>query len=490
MKHSIRTKIGLLLLFMALILGFSLTLVSSLILRKAIDDLYKSKTSEVASVLAAVMDPGEVEALTDSVMEIYQNSEKKVTSQEWGSDDFNAYVEQFTPIYDTPEYAAVLEDMKNVQDNSNVDCVYLFATDFSNERPYYIYIIDAAEEDACPVGTIDSYDWGIEQGQLMQQHPELEYGPYITRTDEYGWLVSTMVPVFGEDEELLLYSCVDISMNTVRTAQNSFTLLLIGISVAIFVVLILIGVRIVNSNIVIPVKTLSSTAENYWASGESGVRNDFKNLHISTNDEIEILSESMKKMESDINDYFLKLDAAEHELTSAKEESEAMKELAQRDALTGIRNKTAYDKEIEEVDLAFQSGELGSYGIAMVDLNYLKRINDTYGHDKGNIAIKKVCKVVCEVFTHSPVFRIGGDEFVVVLKNNDLANIETLLGEFRKRISAETNNESLDMWERISAAIGYAVYDPAIDQAPADVFKRADEEMYKDKQRQKAERKD
>ncbi len=490
MKHSIRTKFGLLLLFTTLILGFALTLISSLILRRAIDDLYKSRAEETASVLAAVLDPGEVETLTADVMDIYYDSDKKVTSSEWGSDDFNAYVEQFSPVYDTPEYAAVLEDMKKVQDNSDVDCVYLFETDFTESRSNYIYVIDAAEEDACPVGCIDSYEWGVEQAQVMSEHPEQGYGPYITRTDEYGWLVSTMVPVFGEDGGVLLYSCVDISMNTVRDSQNSFTMLLIGVSAAILVVIILIGVRIVNSNIVIPVKTLSSTAENYWASGESGVRNDFKNLDIATNDEIEILSESMKKMESDINEYFLKLDAAKQELTTAKEESEAMKELAQRDALTGIRNKTAYDKEIEEVDLAFQSGDLDSYGIAMVDLNYLKRINDTYGHDKGNIAIKKVCSLVCEVFAHSPVFRIGGDEFVVVLKNKDLENIEALLAEFRKRINREKNNENLDAWERISAAIGYAIYDPASDQAPVDVFKRADENMYKDKQRQKAERKD
>lgn len=67
----------------------------------------------------------------------------------------------------------------------------------------------------------------------------------------------------------------------------------------------------------------------------------------------------------------------------------------------------------------------------MIDLNYLKLINDNFGHDKGNIAIKKICNIVCVTFKHSPVFRIGGDEFVVILENEDYDNIHTLIKQFR-----------------------------------------------------------
>ena len=54
-----------------------------------------------------------------------------------------------------------------------------------------------------------------------------------------------------------------------------------------------------------------------------------------------------------------------------------------------------------------------------IDLNNLKTINDTYGHDKGNIAIMKLANMICEVFSKSPVFRIGGDEFAVILFKKD-----------------------------------------------------------------------
>ncbi len=92
------------------------------------------------------------------------------------------------------------------------------------------------------------------------------------------------------------------------------------------------------------------------------------------------------------------------------------------------------------------------------------------------------------MFDHSPVFRIGGDEFAIILKNSDLENIEPLLKEFRDIINKESSDSSLEQWERVSAAIGYEVYDPEIDSSAETVFKRADDQMYKDKQQQKAAR--
>ena len=78
------------------------------------------------------------------------------------------------------------------------------------------------------------------------------------------------------------------------------------------------------------------------------------------------------------------------------------------DALTGIRNKMAYDYEVEKLEKDLADG-FNEFGLAMVDLNFLKKTNYTYGHEKGNISIRRLCMLVCEVFEHSPVFRIGGN---------------------------------------------------------------------------------
>jgi len=115
-------------------------------------------------------------------------------------------------------------------------------------------------------------------------------------------------------------------------------------------------------------------------------------------------------------------------------------------------------------------------------------INDNYGHDKGDISIRKLCDLVCEIFDHSPVFRIGGDEFVVVLQNNDYENIESLVAQFEQRAAEISADSELNPWERISAAIGYALYDETLDTDADSVLTRADMAMYKCKRAMKQAR--
>jgi diguanylate cyclase (GGDEF)-like protein len=80
-----------------------------------------------------------------------------------------------------------------------------------------------------------------------------------------------------------------------------------------------------------------------------------------------------------------------------------------------VRNKRSYVDALDELAKDIEQG-IAKFGIAVVDLNYLKMYNDTYGHEKGDIAIRTVCNLTCETFKHSPVFRYGGDEFAVILQ--------------------------------------------------------------------------
>lgn len=187
--------------------------------------------------------------------------------------------------------------------------------------------------------------------------------------------------------------------------------------------------------------------------------------------------------------YIKNLTKAREDLENTQKQAIELSELATRDSLTGIRNKTAYDREVIKVKQEMQDG-LDFIGVGMVDLNFLKKINDTYGHDKGNIAIIKLCKMICKTFVHSPVFRIGGDEFVIILRTPDLSQIDELLNSFHNQMNEQQKNKDLDYWERISAAIGYAKYNPAIDADYESIFKRADTEMYKNKKAMKAIRKE
>lgn len=156
-----------------------------------------------------------------------------------------------------------------------------------------------------------------------------------------------------------------------------------------------------------------------------------------------------------------------------------MNDLAYRDSLTGVKSKTAYDEEMCKVNSGIKMG-FDQFGILMLDINGLKGVNDQFGHEAGNRYIINCCKLICNTFKHSPVFRIGGDEFVVLLIGDDLTHIEELLKKFDERMEEKkTNTRSPE--ERVSVAAGLAVYDRTRDASYEDVFKRADAAMYQKK---------
>ena len=120
----------------------------------------------------------------------------------------------------------------------------------------------------------------------------------------------------------------------------------------------------------------------------------------------------------------------------------------------------------------------------MFDMNGLKEMNDTHGHDAGDNYIRNSCRLICSVFKHSPVFRIGGDEFVAILRGQDLLNAENLLRKFYERME-EVKKKAEKPEEVVSIAAGMAVFKEEWDKDYQDVFKRADEHMYRNKKSMK-----
>jgi diguanylate cyclase (GGDEF)-like protein len=163
-----------------------------------------------------------------------------------------------------------------------------------------------------------------------------------------------------------------------------------------------------------------------------------------------------------------------------REEVSAVYEKARRDDLTGIKNKTAYGEFEAKLNKQIQSGEDVVFAIAICDVNGLKDVNDTRGHIVGDEYIKAASRLVCNTFRHSPVFRIGGDEFVVISRGTDYDHIDELVAEI-----AEHNEEAKRNGGPV-VACGMSKYDD--DDSATAVFERADHAMYEDKARLKGER--
>ena len=315
----------------------------------------------------------------------------------------------------------------------------------------------------------------------MLKDPARGFPPYITNTEPYGWLVTAGVPVYDGQKHVIGYAMADISMGELRMRQNRFIMGFAFILTVITIFICLASIWIVNKSIIGPINKLSSAAANYSAGDHKPGANAFDHLNIHTRDEIESLCDTMRTMLTDMDGYIDSLKSTTQELSKTRLEADELSELARRDLLTGVRNKNAYNE-----DMAAISENLGSrpFGIVIVDLNNLKQTNDRYGHEKGDLAIKNICRMICDVFRNSPVYRFGGDEFVVVLTGTDYINADKLVSRFMRRQESKEGKP----WVTPKGAIGYASYDGRTDGSVDDVFKRADSLMYEQKKMMKEER--
>lgn len=165
-----------------------------------------------------------------------------------------------------------------------------------------------------------------------------------------------------------------------------------------------------------------------------------------------------------------------------REREELLHLSANRDSMTGLRNTTSYVSWVAQFNKKIENGE-ADFGVAMLDLNDLKKMNDIYGHEMGNNLIITSAELISDVFKGSLVFRIGGDEFLVVLQNKDLENRDELF----KLLDFKCQNTLIaDTQTPISIAIGFSRFEQGKDVQFADVFKRADNAMYESKRRMKS----
>ena len=187
----------------------------------------------------------------------------------------------------------------------------------------------------------------------------------------------------------------------------------------------------------------------------------------------------MKKMEGDINKYIADLLSTHTKLKGAEKKADELKTLAEFDALTGVYNKRAYFEAEERLNSEIKEKK-AKFAISMIDLNDLKATNDNLGHEKGDELIKGLGNIIKETFKASNLYRIGGDEFVVISENGDLKAIEELHKDFVDAINKSMKEKNIDGMG-VSAAIGVAIYDSKLDNNVEDTFKRADRKMYENK---------
>ena len=251
--------------------------------------------------------------------------------------------------------------------------------------------------------------------------------------------------------------CITVPEDDInKNLRNALTHIVVTAIIAAVVFSVL--TVVICSTITKPLKKLTTEARKI-AQGNLDIKID-----VHTKDEIGILADTLQKTTGELNLYIDKIN-----------------KIAYLDSLTGVENKTAYDAAVKQLNENIGCGI--SFAIAVLDLNDLKKTNDTLGHYYGDMLIANAAKLIQTAFAGCPVYRIGGDEFAVIIYGANSANSDALRKNLETAIEAQRER---DGEQHISIACGIAEFQPDTDQCYADVFTRADNEMYENKSKMKA----
>ena len=238
-----------------------------------------------------------------------------------------------------------------------------------------------------------------------------------------------------------------------------FNIVIAGVEVLIVAVVVTL---LYTKRITKPIIQLKEAAEQV-DSGNYDLKLDYEK-----DDEIGILTKTFKKLAGHMKDHI----------------NDLSKQVFV-DALTRVKNKGAFSQAVEELQEQIdKGGEAVRFAVCVFDCDNLKMINDRFGHDKGDIYLKTASDALCGAFRHSQVYRIGGDEFSIILRGEDYHNMDYLTDRFLQDVDT-INASAVNPWDQVQIAMGVSSFDQHGDRSVNDVIRRADNNMYENKRKRK-----
>ena len=305
MKISLKIKTVGATLVAALLLMVVAVAISYNVYSGTIYEQYKTMTMNLAKTEAVSVHAEDVAVIRDAVMQIYRD----ICEENGGVPDFENFDEQqwqeyyarYQSVEELPQYKSTLKLLQKISQANKVNSIYIGYMDV--ETYYGVYLVDGSlNTDVCPVGTCDPFE---ESNAREMKEGNYDFPAYITNYEEYGWLCSAGAGIYDQNGEVVGTACIDVSMDDIMKNRQEFLqnlcLVLVGITIVICL-LILAGI---NRILLVPVKSLSQAAALFVKDKESTKKTQtaISQLNIHTGDEIEELSEAIKTMEMEINDY-------------------------------------------------------------------------------------------------------------------------------------------------------------------------------------------
>ena len=370
--------------------------------------------------------------------------------------------------YDTPEYQRALQMLTYFQDRIELEYIYCIK-DLGNKN--FVFSIDPTVEDPGQFGDPIVYTEALYKASIGV--PSVDDKPY---QDEWGRFYSAYTPVFDSKHEVAGIVAVDFSAawyeNQIRRLVRT-TCLIIGAAVLFSIAIaamVAVQYRRSMEHVFEEMNDLSEgietliqevLPENPDENNKQSKKEDFGQNGF--NDEVTMLGTRIRLMQDRLEDQI-----------------STIRSRAYIDGLTGLNNRSSYEDDVKLLEQRIAEDQKIYYSVVVFDINQLKIINDDYGHEKGDHVIVQVGKAIKQAMDGEKLYRIGGDEFVAIVKGMDPSDKITALRSLIDEIN-EKDTELKETSLEVAVSIGYAVYDSDTDLDYADVFKKADDAMYADK---------
>ena len=475
---SLRQKMHMFIMFTVLLAVFGTAVISYYNNLRQIDRYYKSVTISSARNFTMMLDAEFLKELKAVVL----TDEYTAIRDQAEADDNEAPIEEYirnAGLWD--KYTETCDALNTFLDSTeNIKYLYIVVLGDENAtKDMFLF-----DDDEMPIYKTGYYE--DREDELMGINSKGEVEPTISN-GEWGWLCSAFAPVYDDNGEIVCHVGCDVSMDAVMQDRHKFLLDILFGALILTSIAVFLAASLADKMIVKPLRSLTTQMKEFKPSGDMKYEDaGVVHLNLYSQDEIQDLYQGIRQMQIEIIDYLNHVsvlqkykERAESDIKAKDDQISQISQEAYKDGLTDVGNKSAYNKAVEEINEKIVAGD-AEFAIVMVDVNDLKLINDEYGHESGDEYIKGCSQIVCDVFSHSPVFRIGGDEFVAILQGNDYAQREykmNLIEQIFERSYAKTE---VAKWLRFSAAAGIA--EKTLEDANFEsVFKRADEAMYKAK---------
>ena len=335
MKVSLRQKVVLVVVLFTLILSACTVFLSYMTYTQSFQNYYESLANSIARSAATVVDKQQVAVVASEVLATYSD----ICEESGGVPDFDAYTQEdwdayyarFSYVTEMPEYQGLMDLLSQLREDNGVVSLYLGYHELDTMKD--LYLVDASEEgEGLLPGDFDN----VEPDQVdALRAGDYDMPAYITNYPDYGWLCSASAPVWSESGEMIGVALVDISMNEIMADAMTFLRNLILVTAVAAIIMACLILILVNKTIVRPINQVAQAALQYVsdrrskeesepfieaplpASPEEAAEKEphdagqeeapkesaIAKLNIRTGDEIQTLSESIKTMEQEINEY-------------------------------------------------------------------------------------------------------------------------------------------------------------------------------------------